>query len=92
MFTIDSAIDTVKNGTITMADAIQKGKKQIVKTFVTNESYADTMNDFVDAQTEYTNRAITAGFDSVKNMLNITVDYFNDSLKYTQPIKAKSSK
>jgi hypothetical protein len=41
MFTADAIIDTV-----------QTGKKQFVKTFVTNEAVAAAMNSFVDAQAD----------------------------------------
>ena len=92
MFTIENTLDNVKVGTIAIADQIQKGKKQFVTTFVTNKEYADTMNDFVDAQTAYTTTAINAGFDSVKNMLKTTADFMQESTKYMQPAVAKKSK
>lgn len=53
MFTVDAAIDTIQNS-----------KKQFVKTFVTNEKMAKAMNDFIDAQTEYTKDAVKAGTDT----------------------------
>lgn len=90
MFTIDKTLDTVKHGTITMADAIQKSKKQFVKTMVTNDAYAKTMNDFVDAQAEYTNNAINAGFESAKKMLNTTSDMFKESMQMVQNVTKKS--
>lgn len=89
MFTIENTIDTVKNGTLSLTDSIQKGKKQFVTTFVTNSDYAKTMNDFVDAQTEYTNNAINAGFESAKTMVKNTADFMQDSMQYLQPIKIK---
>jgi anaerobic ribonucleoside-triphosphate reductase len=48
MFTFDTAIDTV-----------QTGKKQFVKTFVNNEKIADALNEFIDAQTQYTKQAVS---------------------------------
>jgi uncharacterized protein (UPF0332 family) len=47
MFTFDTAIDTV-----------QTGKKQFVKTFVNNDKIADALNEFIDAQTQYTKQAM----------------------------------
>ena len=90
MFKIDTTVDTVKTSALAMTDAIQKSKKQIIGTFVTNDSYAKTMNDFVDAQTDYTSKAIVAGFDSAKDFLNITSDYIQGSMKFIQPAPTKS--
>ena len=53
MFTADAIIDTV-----------QTGKKQFVKTFVTNEAVATAMNSFVDAQADYTKKAFKVGMDT----------------------------
>jgi hypothetical protein len=53
MFTFDPAIDM-----------IQTGKKQFVSTFVTNKNVADAMNSFVDAQTEYTKKALKVTTDT----------------------------
>lgn len=44
---------------------IQEGKKSFVKTFVKEEAIAESMNDFVDTQTEYTNKAIKNSFDTM---------------------------
>ena len=53
MFTFDPAIDM-----------IQTGKKQFVSTFVTNKNIAEAMNRFVDAQTEYTKKALKVSTDT----------------------------
>ena len=53
MFALDSTIDT-----------IQSGKKMWVNTFVTNKAIAAAMNDFVDAQTEYTKKAVKTGTET----------------------------
>lgn len=53
MFALDSTIDT-----------IQTGKKMFVNTFVTNEPMAKAMNEFVDAQTEYTKKFVKATKDT----------------------------
>jgi hypothetical protein len=55
MFTFDETID-----------AVQKGKKVLINTFVTNETIAKSMNSFVDAQTEYTKKAFKAGSDTAE--------------------------
>lgn len=53
MFTLDATID-----------AVQNGKKQFVSTFVQNEAVATALNDFVDAQTEYTKKAVKTTMDT----------------------------
>lgn len=53
MFALDSTID-----------AIQTSKKTFVNTFVTNKTIADAMNNFVDAQTEYTKKAVKTGTET----------------------------
>ena len=57
MFTFDSTID-----------AVQNSKKQLVNTFVTNESIKETLNSFVDAQTEYTKAAVKTGQDTAAKL------------------------
>ena len=57
MFTLDAAIDTVQNG-----------KKQFVNTFVPNESIKETLNSFVDAQTEYTKAAVKTSQDTATKL------------------------
>jgi len=42
-------------------DAIQNSKKQFVSTFVKNEDVSKILNQFVDAQAQYTKSAIDAG-------------------------------
>ena len=58
MFALDSTID-----------AIQTGKKTFVNTFVTNTAIATAMNDFVDAQTEYTKKAVKTGTDTAATFM-----------------------
>jgi hypothetical protein len=53
MFTVDATID-----------AVQKSKKQFVSMFVNNENMAKALNEFIDAQTEYTKDAVKAGTDT----------------------------
>ena len=54
MFTLDATID-----------AVQNGKKTFVNTFVQNEAIAQALNNFVDAQSEYTKKAAKVGLDTV---------------------------
>jgi hypothetical protein len=42
-------------------DAVQNTKKQFVSTFVPQAQIKEALNGFVDAQTQYTKDAITAG-------------------------------
>lgn len=53
MFTIDATID-----------AVQNGKKQFVNLFVNNDNMSKALNNFIDAQTEYTKDAVKAGTDT----------------------------
>lgn len=53
MFTLDATID-----------AVQNGKKTFVKTFVKNETVAEALNSFIDAQSEYTKTASKATLDA----------------------------
>lgn len=53
MYTLDQTIDTVQNA-----------KKQFVGTIVKNEAIANSLNEFVDAQTAYTKSAVKAGQDA----------------------------
>ena len=87
MFTIDNTLDTVKNGTLMLNDAIQSGKKQMINSLKDNEyvgKYVTTINNLVDAQTDYTSSTITNGFDAFKQYLNATSDYFQKSMKITR--------
>lgn len=49
MFTIESFVNTIQNG-----------KKQLIKSFVTNDVAAKALTEFVDAQAAYTKDALTA--------------------------------
>lgn len=69
MFTFETAIDSIQNY-----------KKQVVKTFVPNEAIANALNEFVDAQAEYTKKAVRATIDSsttvTQEMIKNSVDAF----------------
>jgi hypothetical protein len=55
-------------------DGIQSAKKQFVSTFVQHEGFQKVLNSFVDAQTEYTKAAITAGSQALADTQSILTD------------------
>ena len=71
MFTLDQAID-----------AVQNGKKQFVKTFVTNETVAEALTSFVDAQSDYTKKAAKVGVDTMTTLASETTKAIQNSLKF----------
>ncbi len=71
MFTFDTTID-----------AVQTGKKQFVKTFVTDEKIADALNQFIDNQTEYTKKAAKAGLDAGTTLMQETVKHVQEAAKF----------
>ena len=76
-------LTTLVNNTV---DAIQTSKKIFVDTFVKHEGLAKTMTEFVDAQTEYTKKAIDVGFTTGSNMYKTLSDksFYTDTLKTMQ--------
>jgi hypothetical protein len=71
MFTADTMIDTVQNG-----------KKQFVKTFVTNEHIAESMNHFIDTQAEYTKKAMKATTDAATEIMQETQKAMREAAKF----------
>jgi hypothetical protein len=71
MFTADTMIDTIQNG-----------KKQFVKTFVTNEHIAESMNQFIDTQAEYTKKAFKATTDASNSIMTESVKLMRDTAKF----------
>jgi len=71
MFTTDAIID-----------AVQTAKKTWVKTFITNEHIADSMNQFVDGQTEYTKKALKATTDAVTEIAAETTKMVKEAGKF----------
>ena len=71
MFTADAIIDTV-----------QTGKKQFVKTFVTNEAVATAMNSFVDAQADYTKKAVKVGMDTFTTLSSELIKASQKAMKF----------
>jgi len=71
MFTTDAIID-----------AVQTAKKTWVKTFVTNDHIAESMNEFVDAQAEYTRKAFKATADSATQIAAETTKMVKEAGKF----------
>jgi|LauGreDrversion4_2_1035121.scaffolds.fasta_scaffold701170_2 hypothetical protein len=74
---------TLVNNTV---DAIQTSKKIFVDTFVKHEGLAKSLNEFVDAQTDYTKQAIDASM-KVGNEVYKTVSdrtFYTDTMKTMQ--------
>lgn len=70
MFTVDLVVD-----------AVQNSKKQFVSMFVNNEKMSQALNNFIDAQTEYTKDAVKAGTDTVTVMGQEIVKSFGQFTK-----------
>jgi len=70
MFTLDTTID-----------AVQTSKKQFVKTFVQDEKIADTLNQFIDNQTEYTKKAAKATLDAGTTVAQEAVKHLQEMSK-----------
>ena len=71
MFTADALID-----------AVQTGKKTFVNTFVQNETVKSTLNQFIDAQTEYTKRAARVGLDTATTLTQEAVKAAQEAVKF----------
>jgi hypothetical protein len=71
MFTADTLIDTVQNS-----------KKQFVKTFVTNEHIAESMNQFIDTQADYTKKSFKATTDAATEIMQETQKVLRETAKF----------
>ena len=72
MFTLDTTIDF-----------IQTGKKDFVNAvFANNEKVAEALNQFVDAQTEYTKKAAKAGTDVATKLSSEAVKAVQEAAKF----------
>lgn len=71
MFTSEAVIDVVQNG-----------KKQFVKTFVSNEHIAESMNQFIDTQAEYTKKAVKATTDAATEIMQETQKVMREAAKF----------
>ena len=74
---------TVVNNTV---DAIQTSKKIFVDTFVKHEGLAKSLNEFVDAQTNYTKQAIDASVKAGNEVYKTVSDrtFYTDTAKAMQ--------
>ena len=70
MFTLDTTID-----------AVQTGKKQLVKTFVQDEKIADALNQFIDTQSDYTKKALKATVDMGNTVVQESIKQIQASAK-----------
>lgn len=68
----------------TTVDTIQSSKKMFVDTFVKHEALAKSLNEFVDAQTDYTKQAIDVSIKTGTEVYNI----ISDKAFYTEALKA----
>lgn len=55
-------------------DSFQSSKKMFVDTFVKHDTLAKTLNDFVDNQTEYTKKAVTATLEAGNAVVHTITD------------------
>ena len=76
-------LSTLVNNTV---DAIQTSKKIFVDTFVKHEGLAKIMHEFVDAQNEYTKKAVDVGFNTASNIHKIVTDksFYTETAKSMQ--------
>ncbi len=74
---------TLINNTV---DAIQTSKKIFVDTFVKHEGLAKSLNEFVDAQTDYTKQAIDASMKAGNEVYSTVSDraFYTDTMKTMQ--------
>ena len=71
MFTLDATID-----------AVQNGKKTFVNTFVTNEAVKTALVDFIEAQAEYTKKAVKVGQDTATRVAQEAVKATEEAMKF----------
>ena len=65
-----------------MIDTIQGAKKTWVKTFVTNDQVATALNEFVDAQADYTKKAAKIGQDTATTLVSESVKAYQNATKF----------
>jgi hypothetical protein len=71
MFTADSVIDTVQNG-----------KKQLVNTFVTNDSVKESLINLVETETNYTKNMFKLGTDTVTTLSTKANEAYQNAVKF----------
>lgn len=75
-------------------DAIQGANKQLITTFVQHDGLAKVLNNFVDAQAQYTKSAIDAGIKMSAGTVEILTDrtpYVAMTEKFSQYFPTASS-
>lgn len=65
-----------------MIDTIQGAKKTWVNTFVTNEQVATALNEFVDAQADYTKKAVKVSQDTATTLVSEGVKAYQNASKF----------
>jgi hypothetical protein len=83
-------------------DTVQKAKLQFVSTFVKHDGLAETMNKFVEAQSQYTKSALSTSIDTMMDFSmfftkkefakEVVEAYGLDKFVPTMPAKAASKK
>jgi hypothetical protein len=70
----------------TAIDAVQTSKKIFVDTFVKHEGLATSLNTFVDAQTEYTKKAVETTINAGNDLYKTVTDksFYRDLSKSAQ--------
>jgi len=71
MFTTDAFVD-----------AVQTGKKTFVNTFVTNETAKTAMIDFIEAQADYTKKAVNTSIDTFTLLTTEAVKQVKEAIKF----------
>lgn len=66
----------------TVIDAVQTGKKQFVNLFVQNEVVKDAMTKFIDAQSDYTKKAVKVGMDTATSLTSEFIKVSQDAMKF----------
>ena len=65
-----------------MIDSVQNGKKQFVKTFITDEKIAGALNSFIDNQTNYTKAAAKATMDATSTVIRESLNHMAEAAKF----------
>lgn len=85
--------------TTTAIDAVQTGKKQIVNTVVRHEGLAETINKFVDIETQYSKALVENTFNTMtgfytlftsKDFAKEVTDSFTPSFTATKAASKKA--
>lgn len=69
-------------GTDFVIDQIQGAKKAAVKMYVTDKEMSDVMNNFIDAQTEYTKKAASETMTLYSELTAVTIKTLQNASKF----------